>query len=70
MMENFIPLSPQGQQRIAADMAAFHAMCLKRDGASAQKVSELELAQPPAMRMYFRHRLNYWQQLYRAAFSV
>ncbi|TLV04882.1 hypothetical protein FE839_23625 [Klebsiella indica] len=68
MMENFVPLSVTEQQRIAADMAAFHAMCLKRDGAVAYKISELELAQPPAMRAYFRRRFRYWQGLYSAAF--
>ncbi|WP_413730232.1 hypothetical protein [Sodalis sp. RH22] len=70
MMENFIPLTSMGQQRILADMAAFHAMRLKRDGASALKISELELAQPPAMRMYFRCRLKYWQKLYSVVFSL
>ena len=52
-MENFVPLSVEEQQRIAADMAAFHAMCLSRDVTSGHEISELERAQPPAMRQYF-----------------
>ncbi|HBS6998952.1 TPA: DNA polymerase III subunit theta [Klebsiella pneumoniae] len=64
MMDNFVPLSVEEQQRIATDMAAFHAMCLSRDGTPDHKISELEQAQPIAMRQYFRQRLHYWQHLY------
>ncbi|MBR7467017.1 hypothetical protein [Klebsiella quasipneumoniae] len=42
MMENFFPLSVEEQQCITADMAAFHAMCLSRDGTPEHKISELE----------------------------
>ncbi|WNU99044.1 DNA polymerase III subunit theta [Enterobacter sp. DTU_2021_1002640_1_SI_PRY_ASU_LCPMC_013] len=70
MMENFVPLSVEEQQRIAADMAAFHAMCLSRDRTPEHNISELERAQPAAMRQYFRQRLRYWQHLYRDAFSL
>lgn len=70
MMDNFVPLSVEEQQHIATDMAAFHAMCLSRDGSPDNKISELERAQPVAMRQYFWQRLHYWQHLYRNAFSL
>ncbi|HBC0020630.1 TPA: hypothetical protein JG864_002210 [Enterobacter hormaechei subsp. steigerwaltii] len=70
MTNNFVPLSVEEQQRIATDMAAFHAMCLSRDGTPDHKISELERAQPVAMRQYFWQRLHYWQHLYRNAFSL
>ncbi|MGV4939190.1 hypothetical protein ACVCGZ_25510 [Serratia nematodiphila] len=70
MMENLVPLSVEEQQRITADMAAFHAMCLSCDGTPEHKISELEGEQPVAMRQYFWQRLHYWQLLYRNAFSL
>ncbi|EKY3917492.1 hypothetical protein RCI35_001341 [Enterobacter hormaechei] len=69
-MESFAPLSLEEQQRIAADTAAFHAMCLSRDGVPEHKIRELERAQPVTMRQYFWQRFRYWQRLYRNAFSL
>lgn len=70
MMDNFVPLSVEEQQRFATDMAAFHSVCLSRDGTPDHKISELERSQLVAIRQYFWQQLHYWQHLNRNAFSL